>query len=327
MKTVVLSLLFCLLFTASKEQVTDSGKRYPGTSPPREFVIGGYLANYSFDKFHFSSLPYLNRVYYFGIAPSDNGTFSFPPADAVRLSLLRSELSKDQQLYWVIGGWTQSKNIPVMAASRDSRSNYIRSVIAFCKQYRVAGVDLDWEDFPVEVDENAYVLLVKELSEKLRSAGIGFTVALGVPEKKVKLAVKIQDFVDEINLMAYGKFDKAGNQATWELFKKWLAACDAAGIKRNKLIVGVPFYGKRLPDGDDHTPLAVTYADIVGRAQPSPRSNKYQKYSYNGVELIKAKTRFLRQEGYKGIMIWELSQDLPAGSEVSLLRAIYNAAN
>lgn len=292
-------------------------------SAQRSFIITGYVANYSFSKFDLAALQYLDRVYYFSASPDESGRFFFPDEDLNRLTLVRSKLNKAQQLYLVIGGWLQSKNIPLMAKSGSSRSDYIEKLVTFCKEQGINGVDLDWEDYPAVVDRGDYVLLVKELSKALHKNGLSFSVALGISDKKIRLAVEIQDLVDEINVMSYGKFDKEGNQAPGDLFEKWLKDYQDAGIRMEKLIIGVPFYGKRLPDQADHSPIAMSYADIEALTHPASSMNSYGKYGYNGIDLIKWKTGYLLQNGYRGIMIWELSQDLPASSDSSLLQTIY----
>lgn len=38
---------------------------------------------------------------------------------------------------------------------------------------------------------------------------------------------------------------------------------------------------------------------------------------------MKEKVKYLKENGYRGIMIWELTQDVPYSNRMSLLRAIY----
>jgi GH18 family chitinase len=189
----------------------------------------------------------------------------------------------------------------------------------------IAGVDLDWEDYPSVVNDDQFVTLAGELSAALHKNNMAFTVALGVSPKKIKLATQVDKYVDEINIMSYGKFDAAGNQAPMNLFETWLNDYTKAGVKKEKLIAGVPFYGKRLPDAEDHSRPSVRYAEIVADTHPDFSVNNYGKYAYNGLSLIAAKTDYLSTNGYKGIMSWELSQDLPADSDSSLLRTIHDS--
>jgi GH18 family chitinase len=328
MRRVITYLSICFSLNLFSIGSHASGINKPIDSLPanngQSFIVAGYLANYSFANFHFEALPYLDRIYYFSVCPSETGDFVYTQNDSIFLSSLSSKLTR-QQLYLVIGGWTQSQNIPLMAASQDKRTAYINSVVAFCKRMHIVGVDLDWEDYPSVVNDNLFVKLAQELSIALHKNNIAFTVALGVSAKKIQLAKQIENYVDEINVMSYGKFDAAGNQAPMNLFETWLNDYVKAGIKKEKLIVGVPFYGKRLPDAQDHSRPSLTYAEIVANTHPDFAINNYGKYAYNGASMIAAKTNYLSANGYKGIMSWELSQDLPPASDSSLLRIINTA--
>ena len=38
---------------------------------------------------------------------------------------------------------------------------------------------------------------------------------------------------------------------------------------------------------------------------------------------MKEKVQFIKEKGYRGIMIWELDQDVPVSNQMSLLKGIY----
>jgi GH18 family chitinase len=203
------------------------------------------------------------------------------------------------------------------------RKNFIKEVVRFCKANDLQGVDLDWEDYPSEVNKEDFQKLIEEFSQALHSKGLGFTIALGVSEKKIEMAVNALPYVDEINVMSYGKFDETGNQASMALFQNWLLNYAKALVPKEKLIVGVPFYGKRLANNNDNSKMAVSFSEIVTADHPDPSINWFKNYSYNGLQLIEEKTKLLRNGGYRGIMAWELSMDLPIASDSSLLNLIH----
>ena len=330
MRKIITYFFVIFILNLSSVGANASGVRRAIDSLPSNagssFIVAGYLAKYSFANFHFSALPFLDRIYYFSVSPSDSGDFVYTQNDSTLLSSLVSKLTR-QQLYLVVGGWTESKNIPTMAVSQSKRAEYIKSLVKFCKRMHITGVDLDWEDYPAVVDDNQFVVLAQELSTSLHKNNIAFTVALGVSAKKIRLATQIEKYVDEINIMSYGKFDATGNQAPMNLFETWLNDYEKAGIKKEKLIVGVPFYGKRLPNPEDHSRPSISYAEIVANTHPDFKIKNYGKYGYNGASLISAKTTYLATKGYKGIMSWELSQDLPVDSDSSLLKTIHKTLN
>lgn len=316
-------LLTVVLYSSFATAFCRDNKECNIVDTSHHLLIAGYLANYSFANYNLDNLKYVDRLYYFSVCPNEKGELEIPGKDIANLKLIKSKLSESQSLYLVVGGWTQSQYIPRMAATKSMRKDFIKRVVKFCKENGLHGVDLDWEDYPTEVNSRDFQQLVENFSKALRLKRLGFTIALGVNDKKIGMAVEALPYVDEINIMSYGKFDEAGNQAPMNLFQNWLTNYSNASVPKEKLVVGVPFYGKRLANGSDSSRIAVSFAEIVTTTHPSTSINWFRNYSYNGLQMIEEKTKLLLASDYKGIMAWELSQDLPASSDSSLLRAIY----
>src|SRR5947209_18567923 len=96
------------------------------------------------------------------------------------------------------------------------------------------------------------------------------------------------------------------------------------GVPRRKLVVGVPFYGYGF--GDAFTPDGYTFAQIVAKFPGSENSDQVgSTIWYNGIPTIKAKVDYVKNQGYAGVMIWSLDQDV-AGSQ-SLLGAIHDSVS
>ena len=317
--TLTLAILCLFLIGCSKKAVTPATGGEAPTTPPEEkkIMVSGYVPSYGISRLDFKNLEYLDRIYYFSIEPDANGIFQMSVSDSTNIELIKSKLNSQQQLFLVIGGWVKSQNIPAMASDPSKRNAYIQEVVGFCKRRGVNGVDLDWEDYPGPVNQSVYVTLVKEFYLALHARGILFTVALG--ESKASWGYKIKDDVDQINVMIYGNLDASGNQSTMLQMKNTLTSYADQGIPKIKLVAGVPFYGKRAA-----APVSIEYYNIIAQSQPAPTINRFGDYSYNGRTLLQDKTAFLRQSGYGGIMIWEVTQDVSVASEFSLLKSIYD---
>jgi chitinase len=320
-KTIRLAATFWILLTSFLANAQKNA-----ATQEQKLLMAGYLPASKINTFDTSALKYLDRIYYFSIAPDSAGQFFVSPENIEKIKRLRSAMQPSQSLYLVIGGWIESRNIHVMAADPAKKAAYIKALIDFCQLAQLNGVDLDWEDYPQAVNADDYVTLVKEMSTALHEANLPFTVALGVPPAKVELASRVFQYTDQINVMSYGKFDKEGRQATMESFLSWMDSYEKAGIPKEKVLAGMPFYGKHLPIPGDTGRVAISYAEIVAKAQPDISVNQYQNFSYNGIQLLTAKTKWLLQNNYPGIMFWELTQDVSATSNYSLLKAIYKAA-
>jgi chitinase len=317
--TLILTTLCLFLMGCSKKVVTAATGGSDSTTSQEEtkILVSGYVPDYGMNRFDLKNLVYLDRVNYFAIEPDANGIFQMSVADSTNIELIKTKLNSQQQLFLVIGGWVNSQNIPAMASDPNKRNAYIQEVVAFCKRRGINGVDLDWEDYPGPVNQAVYVTLVKEFYRALHARGILFTVALGA--SKADWGYKIKDDVDQINLMIYGGLDVSGNQSTMLQMKNTLTSFADPGIPKAKLLAGVPFYGKRAA-----APVALEYYNFVAQSQPAPSVNRFGDYSYNGRTLLQDKTAFLRQNGYGGIMIWEVTQDVSVTSEFSLLKSIYD---
>lgn len=316
-------ILLSLLIFSSCEKDAPLPTPDPDPEWPALFVAG-YIPHWGMANFDETALKHLNRVYYFSLAPDVDGQFIVHDRDHQNLSKLNESVkSTNCELYIVLGGWYESENIHAMASTAEKRQAYITALVQLCKTYDLDGVDLDWENYPFPFDINDFIDLVNELSLALAANGLGFTVALDVLH--YDLATQIINQVDAINLMLYGMLDDAGNHATFNHMVDGLTPYLNNQIPKDKLIVGVPFYGKRPWDENDTSPRAVTYRYIVEQSFPSPDMNKYQKYAFNGRALLKAKVEYLRKNEFYGIMSWELSQDVEYVSQYSLLRSIVKA--
>ena len=82
-------------------------------------------------------------------------------------------------------------------------------------------------------------------------------------------------------------------------------------------MLGLPFYGRNAQDA------TATYAEIIRKHRPKPGADEAGGFHFNGSTTIQRKTAFAIQQGYAGVMIWELGQDVAGKS--SLLNVIRDA--
>ena len=169
---------------------------------------------------------------------------------------------------------------------------------------------------------------------------------------------KVARYVDTVNLMSYDYYEPDSDALTGHhapLFtngadpKKISAdssvkAFEAAGVSAAKIILGVPFYGhmwaevadtnhglfqdgKPVPKG--YAPYSLItqtmldqgftrYWDLAASVPYLYSSEKHIFVSYEDVESLSIKARYVRAHGLGGVMFWDYEGD-PSGS---LLRAI-----
>jgi len=213
-----------------------------------------------------------------------------------------------------VGGWGWDAQFEEMAADPESRSAFVQNLKAFVDEYQLDGTDIDWEYPDAGQSSQNFLALIKELRtampDKLLTTAVvshGDANGLGVPAESF-------DLFDFVNVMTYDGPD----HGTMEQFEQGLAYWSARGLPRDKIVMGVPFYG------DPNT----AYFKIV-QADPAAAQLDSFDYSgttlhYNGIPTIQTKTRIAMEEA-AGIMFWALDHD--AQGELSLVNAIYQTVH
>jgi chitinase len=300
--------------------------------------------------------------------PNDEANFAFLTAlrhDHPSLTVLVS-----------VGGWLWSTNFSDVALTPESRRRFIDSVAAFLAQYQLDGLDIDWEypglpgaghTFRAEDKQNLTALL-KELRERFnresRKSGhkLYLTIAAGATDDFLAHTEmgKAARYLDTINVMSYDYYipgagpitghhaalysnpadpDKLSADASIQAFER-------AGVPANKILLGVPFYGrawgevtaaghglyqpgKPAPstyasytniETDLLSPGFTRYWDPVSRV-PWIYNNQTQVFvTYEDEQSITEKCKYVREHHLRGVMFWDLEED-PSGK---LLDAIHN---
>lgn len=254
----------------------------PDKLPEKEPLLVGYYtgwsaySGYTPDKVPADKLTHLH--YAFAEIGSDNRIALTDRAqDLKNFEGLRALKKINPQLKTLIsvGGWDGSARFSDAAADEKSRTAFAESCVSFIVEHGFDGVDLDWE-YPVSggkagnrerpQDRENLTLLLKTLREKLDRQGEKdgqtylLTMAAGVSSDYLK---KIQpqqaaEYTDYIFLMAYdlhGPWDRYAdlnapldrpleNSPQYKLsVKEGLENWLAAGVKAEKLVLGMPFYG------------------------------------------------------------------------------------
>ncbi|WP_075350896.1 glycoside hydrolase family 18 protein [Algoriphagus marinus] len=364
MKNYVLSFLFLFLFQENFAQ-----------SNPDKVVIG-YIAGWKGvepDKIPAEKLTHINYAFanvVDGIVCSGDGQEERDSLNFLKLHSLKSR-NPDLKVLVSIGGWTWSKGFSDAALTEESRKKLTASGIDFLIKHRLDGLDFDWE-YPAlqgdnnvvrDIDKKNFVAMLKSFREALDSLGAIdnkrylSTIATGGFRKYLEVndLRTAQQYLDLINIMSYDLFgagdDTTGHHAN--LYKgnpelipasKRNRSVQSAvmdhiefGIPREKIVIGIPFYGKRWKNvGPENNGLNQSGTFDQGLSQdkiyelqsnPSYRewwdtgSENAFLYSEENREWVTFESRrsiehkiyFMKKEQLAGVMFWELSED-PSGS-------------
>ena len=262
----------------------------------------------------------------------------------------------DLKVLLSLGGWGGCKTCPDVFSTGKGRAGFVASVKRLTRYFHTDGIDLDWEYpalanvpgypfYPEDKDHFTALirLLRKELGEdkEITFAAGGFTDYL---KTSIDWAA-VAPLVDYINLMTY---DLVNGYATItghhtplystpqqvESTDRAVRYLDSIGVSRDKLVIGMAFYGRVFKEVDSinnglYRPCqfyrGVSYRDQatwlsadsgwvyhwdpVAQAPWSYNAQKKLMASYDDTASVRLKTRYALQKGLGGVMFWQLTED------------------
>lgn len=286
------------------------------------------------------------------------------PANYAALHALKTS-NPDLEVLSSVGGWSWSKHFSDVALTSTSRRIFIDSALSFIRRYNLDGLDVDWE-YPGQLGDNNtfrpqdrdnYTALLRELrqsfdhEEQQTHHHLLLTIAVNSEQTFLDHTDmrQVARYVDTVNLMAYdlyGSEKNTGHQAP--LFTnphdpKHVSADDgvrryvAVGVPAEKLVLGVPFYGKGwrnvgptahglFQPGVPAPDLELNYRDIANTLlQPGSGYTRYwdstaqNPYLYNGAtrtwvdyedpQSLRRKASYVVEHHLAGIMFWQYFGD------------------
>lgn len=331
-----------------------------------DLKIIGYAAgyeDYDFSKIDATKLTHIN----FAFANIVEGKAAFElETDAAKIATLigLKEQNPDLKVLYSVGGWVWSDQFSTMAAYDESRKKFAESCVELLKKHNFDGVDLDWEypgqraednDFRPS-DKDNFTLLLAEIRQALDVQGEKdnthylLTIATGADQAYIDHTNlgEAHKHLDFINVMCYdfyqGWMFQTGHHANLHPSDKekyggnsGVEAIDRhieAGVPVDKLVLGIPFYGRQWEKvAPTEVPLyananqggyIISYWEILEKL----KSGKYEKMydesakatylwnptenifiSYDTPKEIKLKAEYIKEKGLGGAMFWEYSLD------------------
>lgn len=296
----------------------------PQTSP----VVLSYVPHYRVNSIDSLAYDMVTHVIYKQVKPLADGSLYFDATDQERLDRLKEVIgTRDVKIILGVGGGAASGDsefFRTLTANPTSIANLAANLKQTCIDNNLDGVDVNWEHPTTTTDKNNAVKMFKKISEELRPDGYLVTSAFSSNYNSgLSLAERVHQYLDMINIMIYDWVDGSGNHVTYSMFTQKVDEYINSGIPKWKIIPGVPFYGREVDPNSDGVAGrgAKTYTWIANNYNITPSQNIAGGYSFDGVTKIKKKSQYSLSKGLRGVMIWEMGQDVNPKSDKSLLRS------
>jgi chitinase len=296
-------------------------------SAQKKVKLVGFYPDYSAGGITNVAAASLSYAIYFSIKPPVDGNVSdeyiINSIDAQRMiDMVEQGKPRGMGVLLCVGGAAESGNFPALAGNATARKKFASTLAAFCTANGLAGVDIDWE-FPGAGGAANFTALSKDLRAAFGSKLVLSTNVNG-PDNSSYTAEAMQQY-DWVQIMSYDNDWPIGSgpHSTLGQAQTHLSnyANKIGAANKNKLVLGVPFYGKR-----SAAPQTATYRDILkDNPSLSPTADDAAGYNFNGTSTLAAKTNYVIEQGYGGIMIWNLVQDTQDGRLLGSIGAAVKA--
>ncbi len=298
-----------------------------------QMVITAYVTSWTDEVPDPNVMTHIN--YAFGhVNESFNGvTISNP--DRLKMIVGLRQQNPKLKVCLSIGGW-RSGRFSEMAASKEYRESFAADCRRVVEEYGLDGIDIDWE-YPTQSvanissspDDTAnFTLLMHDIRraighDKLLSAA---TVS---DAKYIDFRSCIDD-MDMVNVMAYDMCDDDGKAHHSALYPSAISgdctsseAVEAhlkAGVPKEKLVMGVPFYDKgNFKDAGVRTFVKTGVLPKGYERRWSEESqvpyvvNEKGMFVWGGedVKSLSAKCQYILDHGLRGGMYWDYASDTP----------------
>lgn len=299
----------------------------PSPIPSGGRIIVGYVTYWETRMPDPTLLTHIN--YAFALINDDFETLDIKKVSRLQQVVALKNQNPDLKVILSIGGWGAG-NFSEMAGDANHRKKFAQNCLAAVNKYGLDGIDIDWE-YPTSssagissspLDMNNFTLLMKDLREVLGPDRL-LTIATYAGVKYYDLRTAGQ-YLDFVNIMTYDMGRPPYHHSALYSSSKTKNSCVEAvekhfqaGVPYEKLVLGVPFYGKP-SEGE-----SVDYIDII--------SGEYSKYTrrwddvskvpylvdaggtmvlcYDDEQSLALKADYIKSKGLLGAMYWSIEAD------------------
>ena len=309
---------------------------------------------YTVDKVPYNKL---THVLWSFITPNTDGSLRGDAADdpSALDEMVKLAHAAGTKVIVSLGGGGQSDNFVPVASNDALRQKFIANLVKYVADHNLDGLDMDWEwEYnPVpEADTIAYSKLLTELREALpKDKSLSAALPCSPYYGKYFTAEVLVKNLDWLGFMTYditGDWDEKAmfdsplyphdGYTTWswlETFEYW----SKRGVPAEKMVFGIPAFGFEFEGAtgpgsnfNKGKTKSLSYAQIIKNTHweihfdsvsVEPYAVSENSYTtYEDPHSAAIKTRWVKENGYAGIMVWEVSHDYIEGVGNPILDSI-----
>jgi len=211
--------------------------------------------------------------------------------------------------------YSSTNYFPTLSASATLRNNFAASAVAFCLAHNLDGIDIDWEP-PYSNNNPNYGAMIDAIYSAGHTQHLEITAAVNPYTNEIPAAT-VNSEMDWLNVMCYDF--QPGDSSNYNDSTAGMQDWTTYGVTKSKLLMGLPFYGREGTTWSNtqtqvYTNIVNSYKNIFG-TYPPPNVDNYidpatsEHWYFNSVNDIEHKCQYIRDNGYGGVMMWELGED------------------
>lgn len=338
LKTILLIVMVCIVSSCSSQKAAESNSENTNKK-----IVLAYVTSWS------SIMPdpaYITHINYaFGHVTDTFDGIRIDNEDRLRKIIDLKKESPDLKIFLSIGGWGSGR-FSEMAADEKNRRAFAVDCKRIVDEFGLDGIDIDWE-YPTSgmagisaapADKDNYTLMMKDIREEIGKDKL-LTLATVAGAKYIDFK-GISPYIDFVNIMSYDmarpphhhsglyRSEHTGDTSVDEAVR---AHVDA-GVPLNKLVMGIPFYGrgsKKIENFSDYkqiielTGFEKKWDDMAKAPYLTDESGEFV-CGYDDPRSIAIKCNYILEKGMLGAMYWDYDGD---DNEGALRKAVYNGLN
>jgi len=271
----------------------------------------------------------------------NQGNLTFFPSQAGEIpgEALISQLAKlPPKLVVSLRGHEDDVALDELAEVDDVRKKFVVQMASKLVSWGASGLEIEWhsddpgggkaitESFDL-MEQYHFALLCRDLANALRRHNMSLSVAVRPGRQEFKDAAFVNKYIDWLALRAYSMRSLGDpHHSSLQDMHAALAEWEGKGVQKNKLVLGSALFGRPGASlhvaNDRNEALRRSWRELVeGRHHVAPKGDVRgdvfvdvgtgKAWWVSGLNTTKAKVRHLVTNGYGGLALRDLHQDVP----------------